>query len=36
MAKLADPLSRPPEAHAFQTSLRWLIDGIARAGGRLG
>lgn len=31
MAELAGPLSRPPTDAAFATSLRWLIDGIARA-----
>jgi AcrR family transcriptional regulator len=30
MAALADPLSRPPAEPTFETSLRWLIDGIAR------
>jgi AcrR family transcriptional regulator len=33
MAELAGPLSRPPTEAAFATSLRWLIDGIARAAG---
>jgi len=31
IAELAGPLSRPPTDVAFATSLRWLIDGIARA-----
>lgn len=29
MAELADPLSRQPAEASFETSLRWLIDGIA-------
>jgi TetR/AcrR family transcriptional regulator, tetracycline repressor protein len=34
MARLADPLSRPPTEGAFETSLRWLIDGISRSARR--
>ena len=34
MAQLADPLSRPPTEGAFETGLRWLIDGIERASAR--
>jgi AcrR family transcriptional regulator len=30
MAELGDPLSRQPPEASFGTSLRWLIDGIAR------
>lgn len=33
MAELAGPLSQPPTDAAFATSLRWLIDGMARAAG---
>lgn len=31
MAALAEPLSRPPADGAFESGLRWLIDGIVRA-----
>ena len=34
MAELADPLSRPPTDDAFETGLRWLIDGIEGASAR--
>jgi hypothetical protein len=30
MAELADPLSRKPADETFETSLRWLIDGIVQ------
>lgn len=34
MAELADPLSRPPADGAFETGVRWLIDGIERTSAR--